>query len=144
MKVIYYNPAYLTASFTGAYLHACKNGEQVRPEKIYEITNQLDNTKPFIYYFGRGKNGEEVYLLNGKCSIKTLMKSVEDFLIASGKNPGKTIWVDPLPETPYLMSVAELLGIASLKNRAYYYYLPEIKRSVERARLQVKLHNTGV
>lgn len=142
MKVIYYHPRFLTASFLGAYLHTRKNDAPINMVKIEEILGGLKTDNPFILYFGRGEKGEEVFLLNGTCTEDIIKKTVESLLCVHGKNNAELIFISPLSGSYIFLNFYEGLGIHRIKEAAYRYYLAEIEAAVQRAHLQLQIYNT--
>lgn len=144
MKVIYYNPRFLAASFISAYLHTNPAGGQVSYRKVEETIKILDAAKPFLLFFGRGKNGEEVYVLNGKFPEPILCRGITGFLNVYGKNPGELLMITPLSGNNVFLTLAIALRSDRMKKWAYNYYMGEIEASVERACIQAELFRIGV
>ena len=138
MKVIYYHPRHLTASFIAAYLHTSKDDAPIDLTKIGEILRGFRQDKPFILYFGRGKEGEEVFILNGDCAERIIRRTINNLLSAFGRKPAGLLLVNPLSGRQVLLQFAEALGIPRIEEAIYRNYLAEIKATVERSFLQLQ------
>ena len=92
MKVVYYHPRHLAASFIAAYLHANMNDALIDMAKTGEILKGFRRDRPFILYFGRGKKGEEVYMLNGDCAEGVIRRTINNLMSASGGIPQICCW----------------------------------------------------
>ena len=138
MKVVYYHPRHLAASFIAAYLHANMNDALIDMAKTGEILKGFRRDRPFILYFGRGKKGEEVYMLNGDCAEGVIRRTINNLMSASGGNPADLLLVNPLPGRQILLQFAEASGIPRIEEAAYRGCLAEIKATVERSFLRLQ------